>query len=193
MATKVAEVALPPSWQFYPLVASASLLLTLLILIIMRYIHSRSELVQHWTRRVTGKPPKEEMMLLHTLPYYLAITRSSCEVGRLFFRTPLLGELSNVIFERKNSWDFAQPVNGPKSQGLRYLRELKTASKINTQQAHILDLPMGHKISNNANNNAVKFGNLEWQLNSTKRWKTWVSLHRSACLKLFILTILSSS
>ena len=38
-----------------------------------------SRLVQG-ARRLTGRPP-EEKMLLHTLPYYLAITRSSCEVG----------------------------------------------------------------------------------------------------------------
>ena len=36
--------------------------------------------MQGWTRRLIGKPPKEEKMLLHTLPYYLAISRSSCEV-----------------------------------------------------------------------------------------------------------------
>ena len=70
-----AEVA----WFFYPLVASSSLLLVYLAVLIMKWGYSRSKLVQRWIRVLTGKSPKEEM-LLHTLPYYLAITRSSCEV-----------------------------------------------------------------------------------------------------------------
>ena len=75
----------PVSWQFYSLVASSSLLLAYLAFLILRYTYSRSKLVQGWTRRIVGKAPKEEKMLLHTLPYYLAITRSSCEVCGLFF------------------------------------------------------------------------------------------------------------
>ena len=67
------------SWLLYPLVASSSLLLAYLAFLIMQWGYSRSKLVQGWMRRLTGKSPKEEKMLLHTLPYYLAITRSSCE------------------------------------------------------------------------------------------------------------------
>ena len=70
----------PTAWQFYPLVAFSMLLLAYLAFITLRYSYSRSKLVQGWTRRLKGKPPKEEKMLLHTLPYYLAISRSSCEV-----------------------------------------------------------------------------------------------------------------
>ena len=66
------------------MVTSSSLLLVYLAFLVLRYTYSRSKLVQGWTRRLIGKPPKEEKMLLHTLPYYLAITRSSCEVICLF-------------------------------------------------------------------------------------------------------------
>ena len=78
---EVVSMARPTTWQFHPLVVSASLLLAYLTFIVLRYSYSRSKLVQGWTRRLLGKPPKEEKMLLHTLPYYLAITRSSCEVS----------------------------------------------------------------------------------------------------------------
>ena len=70
------------TWLFYPLVVSSSLLLAYLVALIMKWGYSRSKLVQGWMRGLKGKPPKEEKMLLHTLPYYLAITRSSCEVSR---------------------------------------------------------------------------------------------------------------
>ena len=69
------------SWLFYPLIAFSSLLLTYFSALFIKLGYSRSELVQGWMRRLTGKSPKEEKMLLHTLPYYLAITRSSCEVN----------------------------------------------------------------------------------------------------------------
>ena len=71
----------PKPWQFYPLVASTILLLAYLTFIVLRYSYSKSKLVQGWTRRLLGKAAKEEKILLHTLPYYLAITRSSCEVS----------------------------------------------------------------------------------------------------------------
>ena len=80
---QVVSIARPTTWQFHPLVVSASLLLAYLTFAVLRYSYSRSKLVQGWTRRLLGKPPKEEKMLLHTLPYYLAITRSSCEVDHL--------------------------------------------------------------------------------------------------------------
>ena len=69
------------TWLFYPLVASSSLLLAYLAFLVINWGYSKSKRVQGWMRRLTGKPPKEEKMLLHTLPYYLAITRSSCEVS----------------------------------------------------------------------------------------------------------------
>ena len=89
------ESSTATAWQFYPLVASSSLLLVYLAFLVLRYSYSRSKLVQGWTRRLTGKPPKEEKMLLHTLPYYLAITRSSCEVDHL-----------DILLQWKESKDF---------------------------------------------------------------------------------------
>ena len=73
------------TWLLYSLVASSSLLLAYLTFLIMKWGYLRSELVKGWMRRLTGKSPKEEKMLLHTLPYYLAITRSSCEVRCFIF------------------------------------------------------------------------------------------------------------
>ena len=78
---KVVSMSRPTTWQFHPLVVSACLLLSYLTFAVLRYCHSRSKLVQGMTRWLIGKPPKEEKMLLHTFPYYLAITRSSCEVS----------------------------------------------------------------------------------------------------------------
>ena len=75
------EVISSNSWLPYPLVASSSLLLAYLAALIMKWGYTRFKLVQGWMRILTGKLPKEEKMLLHTLPYYLAITRSSCEVS----------------------------------------------------------------------------------------------------------------
>ena len=75
------------TWLHYPLVASSSLLVAYLAFLIVKWSYSRSALVQGWIRRLTGKP-LEEKMLLHTLPYYLAISRSSCEVNWLLFPLP---------------------------------------------------------------------------------------------------------
>ena len=131
------ELERSTTWLLYPLVASSSLLLAYLAFLIMQWGYSRSKLVQGWMRRLTGKSPKEEKMLLHTLPYYLAITRSSCEVSwkKISFSDSKLGS-----------------------------------------QAYVLNLPIGHKISNVARD-AVKHGNFEWKLNklNKRRWKTWVS------------------
>ena len=81
---EVVSMARPTSWHFYPLVVSGSILLAYFTVVVVRFSYSRSKLVQGMTRWLIGKPPKEEKMLLHTLPYYLAITRSSCEVVCLF-------------------------------------------------------------------------------------------------------------
>ena len=75
------ELETSTDWLLYLLVASSSLLLANLVFLIMKWGYSKSKQVQGWMRRLRGKPPKEEKMLLHTLPYYLAITRSSCEVS----------------------------------------------------------------------------------------------------------------
>ena len=63
-------------WQFYPLVTSASLLIAYLAFRALKWRFSRVKILEAQTENI----PREEKMLLHTLPYYLAITRSSCEV-----------------------------------------------------------------------------------------------------------------
>ena len=63
-------------WQFYPLVTSSSLLLAYLAFLALKRRFSRAKILEAQTENI----PREEKMLLHTLPYYLAITRSSCEV-----------------------------------------------------------------------------------------------------------------
>ena len=63
-------------WQFYPLVTSSSLLLAYLAFRALKWRFSRVKILEAQTENI----PREEKMLLHTLPYYLAITRSSCEV-----------------------------------------------------------------------------------------------------------------
>ena len=125
------------TWLIYPLVVSSSLLLAYLVALTVKWGYSRSKLVQGWMRRLTGKSPKEEKMLLHTLPYYLAITRSSCEVS-----------WKKISFsDSKLSW-----------------------------QAYVLNLPIGHKITNVARD-AVKLRDFKWKLNELNKrwWKTWVS------------------
>ena len=63
-------------WQFYPLVTSSSLLLAYLAFLALNWRSSRTKILEAQTAKV----PIEEKMLLHTLTYYLAITRSSCEL-----------------------------------------------------------------------------------------------------------------
>ena len=118
-------------WQYYAMVAALSLSLAYLAVLFMKWACSRSELVQQWKRRLQGKLP-EEKMLLHTLPYYLAITRSSCEV-----------------------------------------KDYCLDSSLNLQ-AYVLNLPIGHKISNTAGD-AVKLVNYRWKHNKGS-WQTLVSL-----------------
>ena len=83
---EVVSMTRPTTWQFHPLVASASLLIVYLTFIVLRYSYSRSKQAQGWARCLLRKPPKEEKMLLHTLPYYLAVTRSSSEVSWQAFK-----------------------------------------------------------------------------------------------------------
>ena len=70
----------PGALLLYIVTAFSILLLANLSYLILKRGYT-SELVQGRVRRLKGKSPKEEKMLLHTLPYYLAITRSTCEVS----------------------------------------------------------------------------------------------------------------
>ena len=48
-------------------------------------------------------------------------------------------------------------------------------------QAHVLNLPIGHQASNNAND-TVKIGDHKWQLRDKKIWKKWVRLMYLSCI-----------
>ena len=61
------------------MVASSSLLVAYIAVFFAFQIDLVARILQA-CRRAQGKPTGDEKYLLHTLPYYLAITRSSCEV-----------------------------------------------------------------------------------------------------------------
>ena len=56
------------------------------------------------------------------------------------------------------------------------LKKISFSDSALSLQAYVLNLPIGHKISNVARD-AVKLGDYKWKLNehNRKRWKTWVS------------------
>ena len=63
---------------FYATATSSSLLVVYLAALFARRINLRARMARlcgGWRRQ-----PQNDTLLLHTLPYYLAITRSSCEV-----------------------------------------------------------------------------------------------------------------
>ena len=99
--------------------------------------------LQAW-ERARGKSPGEEKHLLHTLPYYIALTRSSCEV--------------RTITRLIKSIDFQYEA-----------------------QAHILNLPVGHKIPTAAKD-SVKLSGVKLKLGVKQaRWKSVVGMINSAC------------
>ena len=61
-------------------IASSSLLLVCLAIVFAKRIDLIGRVVKAW-RRMQGKSPRYKGPLLHTQPYYLAITRSCCEVS----------------------------------------------------------------------------------------------------------------
>ena len=68
----------PQEFLFYAFAVSSSLLAIDLLAIFLDKMHFRSEMALQW-KKMQGLP-YEELLLLHTLPYYLAISRSTCEV-----------------------------------------------------------------------------------------------------------------
>ena len=67
-----------PSMWVYAMATSSSLLVVYLAVLVAMRIDFRARLARlcgGWERM-----PQNETLILHTLPYYLAITRSSCEV-----------------------------------------------------------------------------------------------------------------
>ena len=66
----------------YGVIASSSLLMTYLAVLYAFHVDLLGRVLETW-KKAQGQPPGEEKQILHTLPYYLAITRSSCEVSTL--------------------------------------------------------------------------------------------------------------
>ena len=61
----------------YAMVASSNLLIAYILVFVAVQIDLGARVLQAFRR---GQRQPEDKQLLHTLPYYLAITRSSCEV-----------------------------------------------------------------------------------------------------------------
>ena len=61
-------------------IASSSLLLVCIAIVFANRIDLIGRVAKAW-RAMQGKPPRYKRPLLHSLPYYLAITRSCCEVS----------------------------------------------------------------------------------------------------------------
>ena len=62
----------------YATIASATLLAVNMVYLFLVWLDIAGELKQLWGV-VRGQAP-DQKMLLHTQPYYLAVTRASCEV-----------------------------------------------------------------------------------------------------------------
>ena len=73
-----------PTKCLYALVVSASLLLTYLGLFLAARVDLKERARKAWSR-LRGTLPRNTKILLHTLSYYLAVTRSTCEVIKLIF------------------------------------------------------------------------------------------------------------
>ena len=67
----------------YALVASSSLLLVYLALFLAARLDLKARAKKAWSR-LRGRLPSNTRILLQTLAYYLAVTRSTCEVDNLF-------------------------------------------------------------------------------------------------------------
>ena len=128
-----------------------------------------ARILQAW-KRGRGKPPGEEKHILHTLPYYLAITRSSCEVNdSAHFYVPWVKFKNNYSTLRSTLWSL--PYLGV------LLPEKDTFPTITifygSPQAHILNLPVGHKLPTAAKD-SVKL-DVKLELGDRQaRWKSVV-------------------
>ena len=65
----------------YALVVSSSLLLVYFAVFLATRVDLKKRSQRAWAR-LRGRLPRNTRTLLHTLPYYLAVTRSTCEVIR---------------------------------------------------------------------------------------------------------------
>ena len=118
-----------------------------------------ARILQAW-KRGRGKSPGEEKHILHTLPYYLAVTRSSCEVNdSAHFYVP------RVKF-KNNYPTLPFPCVLPTGHFPNHNHFL---------QAHILNLPVGHKLPTAAKD-SVKL-DVKLELGDRQaRWKSVVGI-----------------
>ena len=70
----------------YALVASSSLLLVYLAVFFAARVDLKERAQKAWSR-LRGRLPRNTRILLQTLSYYLAVTRSTCEVIKLVHGT----------------------------------------------------------------------------------------------------------
>ena len=81
----------------YALVVSSSLLLTYLGLFLAARVDLKERARKAWSRW-RGRLPRNTRVLLHTLSYYLAVTRSTCEVIKNFqVKNPNLNYLRLIL------------------------------------------------------------------------------------------------
>ena len=86
----------------YALAASASLLLVYLAVFFAVRLDLKERAKNAWSR-LRGRLPRNTRVLLHTLSYYLAVTRSTCEVIKLIHGTIDQG-LSSDSYRESAYW-----------------------------------------------------------------------------------------
>ena len=137
------------------MIVSTSLLLVYIAAFCAFQVDLGPRILQAW-KRARGKSTEEEKHLLHTLPYYLAITRSSCEVI-IQLQDHICNCYSVCILM---CWKI-----------VILLKELQYEA-----QAHILNLPVGHTI-HTAAKNSVKLDGVKLKFGDKKtNWKSVVGL-----------------
>ena len=70
-----------PELCLYGMITFSSLLVAYIAVFFAYQVDLWARVLEAW-RGVLGQPPGGEEHILHTLPYYLAVTRSSCEVSK---------------------------------------------------------------------------------------------------------------
>ena len=101
----------------YALVVSSSLLLTYLGLFLAARVDLKERARKAWSR-LRGRLPRNTRILLHTLSYYLAVTRSTCEVTKLVQERMNHNLTSDTCFKPANwSWKTLWSQGCSKSKG----------------------------------------------------------------------------
>ena len=86
----------------YALVASSALLLVYLAIFFAARVDLKERVEKAWSR-LRGRLPKNTRILLQTLSYYLAVTRSTCEVIKLVHDT-IIQALSSDSYPKSAHW-----------------------------------------------------------------------------------------